>query len=452
MTMSKVASGEKTTTTQKSTPKERQVKSDADHIRLHVNKLEQFSVKSNDNKELSRDLIIKQLLGEDKESRIETLAKLLILEKEKANPEEVAAAQKTLLEGGILEGMLKEKMNRVNTPENLLQSQFIVPQSIVSIEFEEYTFIDLDQKIAILFKEVENLKTDLQKQIKEVSGTTSTLLPSLSDYAQQKADAAKLFDSYDSHYNNALMNLKKIKTQEDSVNKLDITITKTLQEFIALNQQRITFLTNLYAELSHEHNLLADKLAYGRESYSTRLFGGSSVKVPVPTNLQDRYVDLQKPFEFPKNHNVENFSELFMLSHKYYSDVNKFAENTLGHLSDVTATNKALIESNPKYEEAKEKAKLLPENYKNLHDKCIDYYAFLQNSTECLKNLEKPFKDLTAQKMVEISNCRKNLIELTNSLEKTYKALDRAIHDGQEIKTKEFKTLTEQSAYDLPSK
>lgn len=452
MTMSKVASGEKTTTTQTPTPKERQVKSDADHIRLHVNKLENFSLKSKDNKELSRDLIIKQLLGEDKESRIETLAKLLILEKEKANPEEVAAAQKTLLEGGILEGMLKEKMTRVNTPENLLQSQFIVPQSIVKIEFDEYTFNDLDQKTSTLSKEIDNLKTDFLKQIREVGGTTSTLLPSSSDYEQQKANATKLFDSYINEYNDALMGLKKIKIQDDYVNELNSKITTTLQEFIRLNQQRITFLTDLYADLSHQHNLLADKLAYGRESFTTRMFGGSSVKAPNTKNLQDRYKPLPNAIEFPKVHNVENFSEFFNLCHKYYSDINKFAEKTISHLSEVITANKALTDSNPNLEQTKEKAKSLPENYKDLHDKCLDFIALLENSTETLKELEKPLKEMTAPKLVEISNCRKNLIGFTNSLEKTYKALDRAIHDGQEIKTKEFKTLTEQSAYDLPSK
>lgn len=436
--------------TQKPTPNEKRVKSEADQIGLQVKKLKEFSVKSNENRDLVRDQIFTHLLGGDKQSRIETLAKLIILEKEKANPEDIASAQKTLLEGGILEGMLKEKMTRVNTPENLLQSQFIIPQSIVTIDFNEYTFYDLDQQISVLFKSIDSVKSGLESDIKVVIGATGTLLPSLSDYEKQKEEAAKMFDSYNTHYNDAVMNLKKIHVQESSVIKLNETITKTIQEFLGLNQKRITFLTNLYTDVSHQHNLLADKVEFGRETYTTKIWGGSSVKVPLPNNLQDRYVPLQKACEFPNKHTLENFSGLFELSHKYYSNSDKFFERTLTHLSEVTATNTALIDSNPKFAEAKDKGKLLPENYKELHDRCLDFYAFLQNSSELLVDLEKTLKEVTAKKLVEISDRKKNLIELTNTLENTYKSLDRAIHSGQEVKTKEFKTLTEKSAYELP--
>lgn len=425
------------------TPQERQVKKEAEQIRSNVNKLAQLSVKSNENKELSKDLIFKQLLGGDQQSRIETLAKLLILEKETAKPEEVAAAQKTLLEGGILEGMLKEKMTQVNTPENLLQSQFVVPQSIVKIEFDETTFTDLDQEIANLSNEIGTLKTAFLNQIKEVSGTTATLLASSS--GNQKLEAEKLLHFYNDDYNNAITSLKKLKIQEDFVNELNTKITNMLQEFIKLNQQRITFLLDLFADLSHRHNLLADKLAYGFERTTTKWLGGSSVKVPTTNNLQARYMPLSQAIEFPKIHNIEYFSYLFTLSHRCYSDINKFADITFTHYSDVIATNTALTDSNPNFEQAKEKAKLLPENYKELHDKCLDHFALLENSTETLKELEKPLKERATQKMLEISTCRKNLIELTNTLEKAYKALDRAIHDGQEIETKEFQTLTEKS-------
>lgn len=307
---------------------------------------------------------------------------------------------------------------------------------IVKVPYTEKNLREIDLQLLIIYNEDDLLRDEILK----CSGVLSTLSLALqtphstNDQTKEAAtkelsNYARLLDKADKS-KTALNNQKKII--ENLIGELE---TVTIDFKKELEKRRKHFDT-LFSVLVNRHGLLSDtivtvKEVAGENTFATRAFGPKK-------NVEEPKASKEKPSIIVDE---KEFSKFYRSIHEYFVEIREFVRLVEEHVNKVTGRRSTLTTLDPDFEEKKENAKKLVEEFQKYSERASIIYSYIESYSSCIETLKEKLTQKLNKDSKDLDTRRFNLKKNIDGLLVLCKQLDSQVDKDQKY-TKDFKAFT----------